>query len=145
MNMTTPLTTKTFNVMIPNLEGDGVAEIVPVQVQVFTDPETGAEVLTPESLDLIEKTKARYLGLLSPEALKQLRERFELTQEEISELLQIGAKTYTRWESGRARPSRSLNVLLRAIRDGVVTAEYLRAQREGIEGQLPSSRAKLLP
>ena len=67
MNMTTPLTAKTFNVMIPNLEGDGVAEIVPVQVQVFTDPETGAEVLTPESLDLIEKTKARYLGLLSPE------------------------------------------------------------------------------
>ena len=41
-------------VVIPNLEGDGIAEIVPLQVQAYTDPDTNEEVLTPESLELIE-------------------------------------------------------------------------------------------
>src|SRR5208283_1159998 len=87
--------------------------------------------LTPESLELIEKTQARHMGLMSPEEIRELRERLDLTQEEMSGLLQIGAKSYTRWESGRARPSRSLNVVLCALRDGVVTTEYLRCLRDG--------------
>ena len=49
----------------------------------------------------------------------------------MSDLLQIGAKSYTRWESGRARISRSMNVLLSALRDGAVTVEYLRCLRDG--------------
>lgn len=130
--MKTPkLRTTSFLVQIPNLDGDGIAETVPVEVQCFTDPETGMEVLTPESLELIDRTKARRMGLILPEELKSLRERLDLSQDEISDLLQIGAKTYTRWETGRARPSRSMNVMLCALRDGVMTVEYLRALRAG--------------
>lgn len=130
--MKTPeLRTTSFLVQIPNLDGDGIAETVSVEVQCFTDPETGAEVLTPESLELIDRTKARRMGLILPDELKSLRERLDLSQEEISDLLQIGAKTYTRWETGRARPSRSMNVMLCALRDGVMTVEYLRALRTG--------------
>ncbi len=120
-----------FDVVIPNLEGDAIAEKVQITVQVCTDPETGEDILTPESMALIEKTQARHMGLLSPEEIRALRERLMLTQEEMSELLQLGGKSYTRWESGRARPSRSLNLLLCALRDGIVTVEYLRALRQG--------------
>ncbi len=130
--MNTPeLRTTSFLVHVPNLEGDGIAESVSIEVQCFTDTETGEEVLTPESIEKIEQTKARRMGLISSDELKILRERLDLTQEGISDLLQIGAKTYTRWESGRARPSRSMNVLLCALRDGVISLEYLRALRSG--------------
>lgn len=57
------------------------------------------------------QTQARYMGLMSAGEIKALRQRFDLSQREMSEFLQIGAKSYTRWGSGRARPSRSMNVL----------------------------------
>src|SRR4051794_6355545 len=100
-----------FQVNVPNLEGDGIAEIVPIHVEVYVDADTGEEILTPESSELIEATLARRQGLLLPSEIKALREGLKLTQDEISDLLQIGAKSWTRWENGRARPSRSLNVL----------------------------------
>ncbi len=59
----------------------------------ITDTETGEEILTPESLERIEQVKARRMGLVSSDELKSLRERPDLTQEEISDLLQMGAKT----------------------------------------------------
>lgn len=123
------LKTIPFNVHIPNLDGDGIAYTVPIDVEAYTDPETGEDVLTPESMEEIEKVQARHMGLMSAEDMLALRERLDLSQQEMSELLQIGAKSYTRWESGRARPSRSLNVILCALRDGQLDVNYLRALR----------------
>lgn len=125
------LKTIPFDVQIPNLDGDAIAETIRIDVQAFTDPETGEDILTPESMELIEKTQARHMGLMGSEEIRALRLRLMLTQAEMSELLQLGGKSYTRWESGRARPSRSLNLLLCALRDGVITTEYLRALRHG--------------
>lgn len=140
MNTDSPRKKVPFEVVIPNLDGDGIAEAVPIEVEAYTDPDTGEDVLTPESLELIEKTQARRMGLMLPEEIRQLREdRLELTQDEICELLQIGAKTYTRWETGRARPSRSMNVLLCALRDGVITVEYLRTLRSGVDWEVVRS------
>ena len=119
-----------FDVYIPNLDGDGIAETIQIEVQAYTDPETGEDVLTPESLELIEKTQARHMGLMSAGEIKELRQRLGLSQDEMSELLQIGGKSYTRWESGRARPSRSMNVLLCALRDGQMDVNYLTALRD---------------
>ena len=127
---TTTLRTRSFDVYVPNLEGDGIAEIVPIEIQVRYDPEIGEDVLTQQSLKLIEDTKARRMGLMLPEQIKTLRTRLKLTQHEISELLQIGEKSYTRWETGRARLSRSINVLLCALRDGHLTLKYLRTLRK---------------
>ena len=70
------------------------------------------------------------MGLLLPEEIKALRQRLNLTQIEMSDLLQIGEKTYTRWESGRSRPSQVLNLLLRALRDGRLDVAYLRSHRK---------------
>jgi transcriptional regulator with XRE-family HTH domain len=65
--------------------------------------------------------------LLTPDQIRSLRERLGLTQREVSELLQIGEKTWTRWETGRDRPSRSINVLLCALNDGRIDVAYLRS------------------
>jgi DNA-binding transcriptional regulator YiaG len=118
-----------FKVYIPNLEGDEVAETVPIQVTISVDPRTGEEILTPESIQLIEDTRLRYMGLLSPQEIKDMRLKLELSQQRMSELLQAGEKSYTRWELGRSRPSRMVNVLLRLIYEGKVFISDLIAQR----------------
>ena len=43
----------------------------------------------------------------------------------MAELLQIGEKSYSRWETGRERPSRSMNILLAALADGRIDVAYL--------------------
>jgi putative zinc finger/helix-turn-helix YgiT family protein len=118
-----------FKVYIPNLEGDAVTEEVPIQVTVSVDPRTGEEYLTPESIQLIEDTRVRYMGLLSPQEIKDMRSSLKLSQQQMSELLQAGEKSFTRWESGRSRPSRMVNVLLRLIYEGKVFISDLVAQR----------------
>lgn len=117
-------------VRIPNLDGDGIAETLTVQVPVTIDPNTGEELLTEKAIEIIDNTKARYMGLLLAPEIKKIRERHGLTQKRISELVQSGEKSWTRWETGKARPSRMVNVLLRLIYDGKVFIEDLIAQRK---------------
>ncbi len=114
-------------VVIPTLDGHGIAETVTVEVPGRIDPETGETFLTGEALAEIDRVKARRMGLLQPEEIRALRAGLGLTQKAMSELLQIGAKSYTRWESGRERPLRSTNILLRALRDGRLGMNYLQA------------------
>lgn len=114
-----------FNVPIPNSDGTGVASHVPITITQEWDDSIQEWFVTPESEELIESTKARHMGLLPPEDLRRLRARLNLTQREIGELLQIGEKSWTRWETGRQRPSRSMNILLRALADGLLDVEYL--------------------
>jgi DNA-binding transcriptional regulator YiaG len=117
-------------VRIPNLDGDGIAETLTAQVPVTIDPHTGEELMTEQALEIIENTKARHMGLLLAPELKKLRERLGLTQKRISELVQSGEKSWTRWETGKARPSRMVNVLLRLIYEGKVFVSDLVAQRK---------------
>lgn len=122
----------TVKVAIPTLDGKAVAEIVEITVPCMQDPDSGEEYLGSEAMAKMDQVKARYMGLLLPEEIKQLRESMGVTQKKMSELLQIGAKSYTRWETGKERPSRSMNLFLRAIADGKVTFDYLRTiQRAG--------------
>jgi DNA-binding XRE family transcriptional regulator len=54
-----------------------------------------------------------------------------VTQKELAELLQIGEKSWTRWETGREHPSRSINILICALNDGQIDLNYLRSVRDG--------------
>ena len=114
-------------VHIPTLDGGGIAETVKVKVPAWRDPKDGEVYLDTEATTILDKVKARHMGLLTPEQIKALRKRLGLTQPQISELLQIGEKTWTRWETGRERPSRSINVLLFALNDGKLDVAYLRS------------------
>jgi len=132
-----------FPVAIPTLDGKGVAETVTVKVPALRDPVDGEIYLTEEALRILDDTKARYMGLLLPRQLRELRQQFSLTQSEVSELLQLGEKTWTRWESGRERQSRSLNLLLKALWDGRIDVAYLRSLRTSNPPISPASYSLL--
>ncbi|NQT94694.1 MAG: helix-turn-helix domain-containing protein [Lentisphaerae bacterium] len=118
--------TEPFEVLIPTPDGKEIAERVAIEVIHEWDEDVGEWLLTPESLKKIDDTKARHLGLLLPEEIRALRERLGLTQDQIASLLEIGEKSWSRWENGRHRPSRSVNLLLRALDSGRLDAAFLR-------------------
>ena len=126
-------------VNIPTLDGKNIAEVITIKVPCHIKEKTGEIFLRGEALQMIDKTKARHMGLMSPEKIKNLRVRLGLNQHEISDLLQIGAKSYTRWENGRARPSRSINILLCALDDGKIDIGYLKSIKTSKKANLPSA------
>jgi DNA-binding transcriptional regulator YiaG len=116
---------RAHEVTIPTPDGRSVAERIPIRVPMEWDAELGEWLLTPEAETMIEAAKARHMGLLLPQQLLELRQRLGLSQRAIGELLQIGAKSWTRWETGKQRPSRSLNLLLRALYSGLISPTQL--------------------
>lgn len=114
-----------FEVLVPDLDGTGVAERVMVTIPLEWDEELNQWLLAPEAHRIIEDTKARHMGLLLPAQFKELRERYDYTQKEMGELFQVGEKSWTRWESGKHRPSRSISLLIRALYEGEVSINYL--------------------
>ena len=121
---------KEFEVLVPNLDGTGVAERIKVSVPLKWDEELGEWLLTAQAHQTIENTKARHMGLLLPAQFKKLRERYDYSQRQMGELFQMGEKSWTRWESGKQRPSRSINLLIRALYEGKISINYL-LQRAG--------------
>jgi putative zinc finger/helix-turn-helix YgiT family protein len=126
-------------VNIPTLDGKNIAEVITIKVPCHISEKSGEVFLRGEALRMIDKTKARYMGLMLPEEIKNLRIRLGLNQSEISELLQIGAKSYSRWENGRERPSRSINILLRALDDGKIDINYLKSIKISKKAKLPAT------
>jgi DNA-binding transcriptional regulator YiaG len=112
-------------VHIPTTDGHGIAETLWVDVPAWKDPQTEQIFLDGEAAEKLENVKARHLGLLTPAQMRDLRNALDLTQKDIAGLLQLGEKSWTRWESGRERPSRSMNVLLCALYDGRIDVNYL--------------------
>jgi transcriptional regulator with XRE-family HTH domain len=141
MNMKTK--TEEFEVCIPDLAGTGIAERVMVKIPLEWDEEVKQWLIGAEANQIIEDTKARHMGLLLPAQLKELRERYDYTQKEMGELFQVGEKSWTRWESGKHRPSRSINLLVRALYEGEISIDYLlkragKPQREAF--RVPGSK-----
>ena len=69
--------------------------------------------------------RKRY-DLLSGDVIRALRERLNLTQVQLAELLRLGVNTLSRWESGRNVQTAAMDVLLRLVRDVPGNIEYLR-------------------
>jgi DNA-binding transcriptional regulator YiaG len=114
-----------FEVLIPSLDGKGIEQRVKVPITLEWDEEVQQWLVTPESHELIDNTKARLTGLLAPAQFKELRKRYGFSQKEMGELFQAGEKSWTRWESDKQRPSRSINLLIRALYDGEISINYL--------------------
>jgi DNA-binding transcriptional regulator YiaG len=112
-------------VHIPNADGSAVAETLWVEVDAWRDPATGEIFLDGEANARLEAVKARYLGVLTPTQLHDMRAAIGASQKKMADLLQLGEKSWTRWETGRERPSRSMNVLLCALYDGKIDVNYL--------------------
>jgi putative zinc finger/helix-turn-helix YgiT family protein len=57
----------------------------------------------------------RYLGRLTPDEIRLLRERNSLTQAKLAELTGIGIASIKRWEAGNVIQSAALDAALRAL------------------------------
>jgi HTH-type transcriptional regulator / antitoxin MqsA len=75
--------------------------------------------------EAVEAYRERH-GLLSAQEIREIRERFGLTQAELARLLRLGANTISRWEAGRNVQTGAMDVLLRLIRDVPGSLAYLR-------------------
>lgn len=84
-------------------------------VLAFECDHCGEQFLDPSSENAIAAAQREAMGLLSAEEIKALRGRLHKTQAEISALLGIGQKTYTRWESGSHFQSESSDRYLRLL------------------------------
>jgi DNA-binding transcriptional regulator YiaG len=118
----------TVPVRIPTLDGKETAETIQVEVDALRNPADGEIYLDGETLEKLDDVKARHMGLLLPDGIKELREQLDVTQKRMAELLQIGEKSYCRWETGRERPSRSMNLLLSSLADGRIDVAYLNSR-----------------
>lgn len=119
---------------IPALEGSGLpARTLTVEVNAWRDPRDGEVYLSGDTVAFLDQIKAHEMGLLAPEDFKLIREQLQVTQEEISNLLQIGKRSWTRWETGYDRPSRSINLLVRSLYDGIITVPYLEELQKPID------------
>jgi DNA-binding transcriptional regulator YiaG len=119
--------TTDFTLQIPDAEGK-IVRRVKIKVPVEWDEAIGEWMMTPEALRMVEDAKAREMGLIMPEEMKALRKSLGLTQAQIGALFQVGGKSWTRWESGKYRPNRVISLLIRAVADGHLSADYLRGK-----------------
>jgi DNA-binding transcriptional regulator YiaG len=119
--------TTDFTLQIPDAEGN-IVRRVKIKVPVEWDEAIGEWMMTPEALRMVEDAKAREMGLIMPDDMKALRKSFGLTQAQMGALFQVGGKSWTRWESGKYRPSRVISLLIRAVAGGHLSADYLRGK-----------------
>lgn len=127
-----------FEIHIPDAEGKSTARTVSIQVPVRWDEVIAEWVLSEEAHEMIENRKALEMGILSPAQLCELRDRHSCTRKEMGALFQVGEKSWNRWESGKHRPTRSMNLLIRALYDGEIGIGYLR-ERAGMPTQAVSA------
>jgi len=73
----------------------------------------GEEVLPAELIARVEAERYRIEGLLGPSEVREVRTRMGLSQRDMSKLLGVGDKTYTRWELGLSVQTKSMDNLIR--------------------------------
>ena len=73
----------------------------------------GEQIISLELEQQLENVRRERLGLLTPEEIRNIRDSAGLTQIEMAQLLGLGDKTYTRWESGKSLQNKSSDNLMR--------------------------------
>lgn len=89
----------------------------------------GEDVIDDELNDAIERVHFLRLGLLTPDQIRQIREKSGLTATEMSQLLNAGDKSFTRWENGKSIQNKSTDTLLRLIDQHPELFAEINAQR----------------
>lgn len=88
------------------------------------------EVIFPgETVQFIESVVAEKTEQLTAQELKRIREALDVeTQDEMSEILGLGAKSYHKWESGAQFATRSMSYYIRVMAKFPDAFEWLRAR-----------------
>lgn len=89
------------------------------------------ERVTPHDLDkALDRERCRRLGLLTPEEIRRVREKTGLSAVDLSRLLGVGEKTYTRWENGYSLQTKASDTLIRLIARNAEMFALVDAERE---------------
>jgi putative zinc finger/helix-turn-helix YgiT family protein len=88
-----------------------VAEAVPV----LTCPACQEVFYGPDAEQAHHRAICKALGLLTPEQIRGIRERYGMSQTEFARLTGIGVATLSRWEQGRLMQTRSLDGYLQLL------------------------------
>lgn len=87
----------------------------------------GEIVFPADTTRFIESIVAEQTEQLSPVDLERIREDLGVErQDEMSEILGLGAKTYHKWESGAQFPTRSMSYYIRVLADFPQAFDWLR-------------------
>lgn len=88
------------------------------------------EVLFPaETVQYIESVIADQTEQLTGQDLEQIREMLGIhRQDDMSEILGLGEKTFHKWESGSQVPTRSMSYYIRVLAEFPEAFEWLRAR-----------------
>jgi putative zinc finger/helix-turn-helix YgiT family protein len=105
-----------------------VAENVPVER--CDNPECGEELSGPEAARIRHEAICRALGLLTPDEIRAVRVRLNLTQAEFARLTRLGEATICRWERGRMLQNPAMDRYLRLIASGEDNVRFLRRLQE---------------
>jgi len=88
------------------------------------------ETIIPHALDkALDNESRKRRGLLTPDEIRDVRACTGLNQEEMAQLLGVGDKTYTRWESGRSIQNKSSDNLIRLVHQNTGLFTQLEAER----------------
>ena len=105
-------------------------ETVEVSREIFQCESCQEEFVTPEQagayVRAVKNEIRKKYGLLSPERIVQIRNKLELTQAEVEELLNTGPKVVVRWESGKVIQNGGQDNMLRLLERDPSILERLR-------------------
>jgi HTH-type transcriptional regulator/antitoxin MqsA len=95
----------------------------------------GKELWTPDQVRAAHTAAAtevrRSEGLLMPAQIRAIRKRLCLDQSSLEQLLRVGKKTVTRWETGQVFQSAAVDNVLRSLEQVPGLAENM-AARNGV-------------
>jgi putative zinc finger/helix-turn-helix YgiT family protein len=110
------------------IEHDGRA--YPVVIPALTVPQCGnckAISIDDEADQQISAAFRREARLLTPEEIREGREKLGLTQKQFANLLGVGEATVSRWETGAQIQQRALDRFLRVCLASPAAVELLRS------------------
>ena len=101
------------------------------------------ETLFPgETVQYIESVVAEQTERLSGNELERIREDLGIErQDEMSEILGLGTKTYHKWESGAQFPTRSMSYYIRILAEFPQSFDWLRRRTWRNRNRVLTSRA----
>ena len=71
----------------------------------------------------ISEQYAMRTDLLSPNDIKEVRKKYNLSQQEFQQVLGVSSPSVSRWETGKAPQSKPVDLLIRAYKDSPLLAE----------------------
>ena len=102
------------------------------------------EIVYPgETTRFIESVVAEQTEQLTPRELERIREDLGVaTQDEMSEALGLGLKTYHKWESGKQYPTRSMSYYIRVLAEFPQAFDWLRRRAWRSQNRLTHPQAQ---